>query len=567
METTPAVQEAHEMNEIPQQQNGNGVEHHKRIESTATDDPEKKILPSTDNTPTAYLTGWRLHCTTLGIVLALFLVNMEISIIGTSLVDITNDLQGFSETSWIVSGYLVTYMGFNIVWGKLSDIFGRKSMFILSMLLFTVWSAGCGASQTINQLIICRAFQGIGGAGCYSLATVLTYEFVPKEKLGMYGAINSVAVALATLGGPLFGGLICNNTTWRWVFYLNLPGGGLTMAILFLGIPNGFPYQNVPKEQAQKRHGGLRGLRRIDLFGLTMLLSGSLLLSAVLLEFSLRNGWSNPGSILLIVFALISWIVFLGWEWYIAVGGAKVEALFPWEFFLDRPWMGILLSTLLLGVPFNVIVVFIPQRLQTVSGTSPLGAGERLLPYTFAAAFGSVLAMIMGSKRRLPVVAILVIGASFQMIGLGLMTTMPTTPDWPDKGYGFLVLAGVGLGISFGIGILATPFVVKPKNIAVAGGSLIQFRFMGGVIGLAICSNVFNSRLKRGLVGILSSQQIDSLDRDTSILATLTPGVRDEALAVFAEQYNYLNWILIAFAAAQLLTAGMVWNKRWTKLG
>ena len=90
---------------------------------------------------------------------------------------------------------------------------------------------------------------------------------------------------------------------------------------------------------------------------------------------------------------------------------------------------------------------------------------------------------------------------------------------------------------------------------------------MGGVIGLAICSNVFNSRLKRGLVGILSQQQIDSLDRDTSVLATLTPGVRDEALAVFSEQYNYLNWILIAFAAAQLLTAGMVWNKRWSKLG
>jgi hypothetical protein len=115
METTPAVQEAHEaheMHEMPQrQENSNGVEHHKRIESTATDDPEKKILPASETTPTAYLTGWRLHCTTLGIVLALFLVNMEISIIGTSLVDITNDLQGFSETSWIVSGYLVTYMG------------------------------------------------------------------------------------------------------------------------------------------------------------------------------------------------------------------------------------------------------------------------------------------------------------------------------------------------------------------------------------------------------------------------------------------------------------------------
>ncbi|KAF2798817.1 MFS general substrate transporter [Melanomma pulvis-pyrius CBS 109.77] len=534
--------------------------------SEKKDDPETLDLPVVEEAPNCYITGWKLHCTTLGIVLSLLLVNLEVTIVGTSLVAITNDLQGFSETSWIVSGYLVTYMGFNIVWGKLSDIFGRKSMFILSMAIFTIWSAGCGASQTMTQLIICRAFQGMGGAGCYSLATVMTYEFVPKDKLGLYGGLNSIAVSLATLMGPLFGGLINNHTTWRWVFYLNLPAGCFVIAVLFIGIPNGFPYQNEPKDQIRPS-GGLKGLERVDFFGLTMLLAGSLILSAVLLEFSLRKGWANPGSVLLVIFAILAWVVFVGWEWYIAVGDVKVEPLLPWEFVHDRPWMGILLSTFLLGVPFNVIIVFVPQRLQTVCGVSALGAGERLLPYTFSAAFGALLAMIMGSKRRVAVVHILILGSLLQTVGLALLTTLPATTEWPDRAYGFLVIAGVGLGISFGIGILATPFVVAPQNIAVAGGSLIQFRFLGGVIGLAIVSNVFSSRLKEGLEGLLSPLEMLALDRDTSTLHTLAPDLKVKVLHVFAKEYNYQNNIIIAFAAAQLLAVAMVWNKRWSKLG
>jgi hypothetical protein len=189
------------------------------------------------------------------------------------------------------------------------------------------------------------------------------------------------------------------------------------------------------------------------------------MLSAVLLEYSIHRGWKNPGSILLIIFAILSWIAFFSWEWYIAISDAKVEALFPWEFVKDRPWMGILLSTLLCGVPFNVLVIFVPQRLQIVSGVSALGAGERLLPYTFSSAFGAALAMILGSKKRLPVYQVLIIGSLLQTIGISLLITLPTTREWPDKAYGFLVISGVGLGMSFGMGLIAAPFVVSQRNL------------------------------------------------------------------------------------------------------
>jgi len=166
----------------------------------------------------------------------------------------------------------------------------------------------------------------------------MTYEFVPKEKLGAYGALNAVSVALANVMGPLFGGLISRNTTWRWIFFLNIPAGAFIMAVLFFAIPNGFPYQNSPRHRS-KPQGGFKSLEQLDIFGLLMLLAGSLILSAALLEYSLRKGWSNPGTVLLIIFAILSWIVFIGWEWYVAVGDVKVQPLFPWDFVLDRPWM------------------------------------------------------------------------------------------------------------------------------------------------------------------------------------------------------------------------------------
>jgi MFS family permease len=411
----------------------------------------------------------------------------------------------------------------------------------------------------------------------------MTYEFVPKHKLQMYGSINSVAIALATLAGPLFGGLINNNTTWRWIFYLNIPAGVIVMVILLLSVPNGFPFQHIPHEQ-RKNSAGLRGLMRIDLIGLIFLLAGSLMLSAVLLEYSLRKGWRNAGSIVLIIFAVLSWVAFFSWEWYISTSGAKVEALFPWEFIQDRPWMGILLSTFLCGVPFNVLVIFVPQRLQIVSGVGALGAGERLLPYTFSSAFGAALAMMLGSKKRLPVYQVLIIGSLLQTIGISLLTTLPTTQEWPDKAYGFTVISGLGLGMSFGMGLLSAPFVIPPKNLgryfflsyielpaehdtAVAGGSIIQFRFLGGIIGLAIVSNVFNSRLKDRLESILTHEQILALDHDTSVLRALSQTDFARTIHVFATEYNYVNKILIAFAAAQLLAAAMVYNKKWSKLG
>ncbi|MCJ1345171.1 hypothetical protein MMC31_003377 [Peltigera leucophlebia] len=553
----------------PTQQKSCGTEHIIRKEDRQSSNGPPSAGPS-------YLHGWRLHVTTLGIVLSLFIVNLEVTIVSTSLVDITNDLEGFDRTSWIVTGYLITFTAFMITWAKLSDIFGRKQTIITSVFIFVGFSAGCGGSRTLDQL------RGIGAAGTYSMAALITYEMVLKSKLPVYGGINSVAVALATLMGPVFGGLINNNGSW------SLPVGALVTFTLFLGMPSSFPDPagTSPNEKKKFPFVSRVSLAKLEVLGAGLLLSGSLLLATALLEASNRFSWSSGGTISLLVVSGLSWICFFLWEWYITGRDGKQEPVFPWRFVHDRSFMGMLITTFLVGVPFNAVIMILPQRFQTTSGASPLAAGIRLLPYTFGAALGAVFANVIGSKRRIAVIYILFLGALLQLLGLVLLSTLPATRDLPGKAYGFETLAGVGVGVTFGILVLATPYVASPRDLGeschnerilalmdnvyfhqpyfltVATGAIIQFRLLGGLIGLSFASNVMNGYLKTHLTEILSSDALAALLKTTKVLATFAPDVREKVIEVFAQSYDLQYTLMIAFAAAQFPAAAMLWKKK-----
>ena len=167
-----------------------------------------------------YLHGRSLAAATGALCLAVFLPGLELTIVATSLVNITDDLLGFDRSSWIITAYLVTYTGFFIVLARFSEVFGRKLLIITSVAIFAAFSAGCGAAQTLTQLIILRAFQGIGASGSYSIAVVMLYELIPPEKYAAFTSIVSGVIALGLLLGPIIGGVINNYTTWRWVFFL-----------------------------------------------------------------------------------------------------------------------------------------------------------------------------------------------------------------------------------------------------------------------------------------------------------------------------------------------------------
>ncbi|KAL8959884.1 MAG: hypothetical protein Q9193_003325 [Seirophora villosa] len=167
-----------------------------------------------------YLQGVRFYLLTFALCLALFLSTLEITIVSTALVSISDELHGFHKDSWVITSYLVTYTGFLIILARLSDIFGRKPLIMFTILIFIAFSAGCGLAQTLTQLIVLRAFQGIGGGGIYTLVFVMSAELVPMTEYAKIASLMSVTFAISSLLGPILGGLICDHSTWRWVFYL-----------------------------------------------------------------------------------------------------------------------------------------------------------------------------------------------------------------------------------------------------------------------------------------------------------------------------------------------------------
>ncbi|CAG8890497.1 unnamed protein product [Penicillium egyptiacum] len=489
----------------------------------------------------------------------LYLVNLEVTIVSTSLVSITDDLDGFKETSWVVTAFLTCYTAFMSTWTKLSNIVGRKKAIIASNAVFLAFSLGCGLSQTMNELIICRALQGAGGAGVYSLTILCTYEMVPKPKVPKYGAMVAVAIALASLTGPVFGGLAAENSAWRWAFYINLPPGGLAVLVLLLAMPSTFG--TVPPLSIFSLRPNLSLFKRLDVLGAFMLIGASLLLVTVLNETYLQFEWSSGTVISLLVLSGALWVAFFAWEWYMPDYMPGLEPIFPKHFFYNRAWMGMLLTNFLCGCPWNVIIVYLAQRFQILTKLSPLQAGIHIIPYSAVATVVTMLTCLASRKFRVPVVYFALLGSILHTVGMSLLSILPENSSYPPEGYAYEAIAGAGVGMTIGILTLAIPFIVETKDFATATGALNQARFLGGAIGLAIASNILNGRLKSQLSDTLSPQQVNQVLERAGEIASLPQDVQKAAVDVFAGSYTIQFQAMIAFAASQIPASLLIYKR------
>ncbi|KAL3448147.1 major facilitator superfamily domain-containing protein [Aspergillus insuetus] len=510
-------------------------------------DIEQRTAPSAPQLESAsFITSWKLAILLLGVSIAIFLPNLEVSIVSTALVTITNDLQGFNKTGWVVVAYLVTYTGFIIIWAKLSDILTRKWSLLASLTVFIVGSAICGASQNMTMLIVFRALQGLGGAGCFSISMIVFFELIPPEKYPKYGSLLSADVALATLLGPIIGGAIADGTSWRWVFLLNLPIGAVAVVTLAVFLPNEFPHHGSASPPAETK----RSIQKVDFAGTLLLVGAILLLVTALLEATTDYTWSSALTISLLTISGILWVSFIIWEYFATKESWPVEPVFPFRFFHNRYWMGLLLQSFFLGVPFTMLVIALPQRFQTVNSMSALDAGVRLLPYAMLAPIGSLLSNIIFMRRPVPI-PLLLAGATFQVLGLALLVAEPVRESLPAKLYGYEIIAGMGVGITFGTLVTITPSSVEPRDLATATGAMIQFRQMGSTIGLSIGSALLNSHLKSHLAPpVLSTAQLESLLQNVRVIFTFPPEQQQVTRDAFSTAFELQLKVVIGLAAA-----------------
>ncbi|KAK4032521.1 major facilitator superfamily transporter [Parachaetomium inaequale] len=502
--------------------------------------------------PKLYPKGWRLHALTAGLCLSMLLSTLETTIVSTSLVSIVNDLQGFSQAGWVVTAYFLTYTGFLVIYAKLSDIFGTKLLILCAVTLFAVFSIACGVCNTMLQLIIFRAIQGIGGSGIYSLVTVMTPLMVPPAKYPTYVAIISSVFAISSVLGPLLGGAISDHTTWRWVFWLNGPGGALALVLLTISIPFSFPYpgparffSTLVSEKAWKR---------VDYLGAFASLAASILLVFALEQAGVEYPWKSAPIIVSFVLSGIFWIVFVVWERGLSLKNSVCEPMFPWSLACNRFVLGLLLNAFLTGFPFMSAIITIPQRFQVVNGTTAVDAGIRMLPLLLCSPIATILASLLLSKLRLAPLYVLLAGCSLQTLGVGLFSSLDSSDlNVPAFQYGYQVIMGCGFGLNLSTVLMMVPLVVKQRDMPVTMGAATQIRVLGGTIGLAICSALLSNHVA-SQISFLTPDQQAALLQSSQNIRRLPLELQVRIRQVYATGYNQQMRVMLYFCIASLVS-------------
>ncbi|KAH7176781.1 putative MFS multidrug transporter [Dactylonectria macrodidyma] len=478
-----------------------------------------------------------------GLWLSLFLCSLETTIVSTSLIHISNDLDDLNQASWIVVAYLLTFNAFILIWSKLSDTFGTKWLLLSANFVFFVFSIACAVSKTMVQLIIFRAFQGIGGSGMYSLVFVVMAQIVPLDKLGICTGILSSVFALASLLGPILGGVISDNTTWRWIFWLNAPGIAVVFAILGKFMSN-------PKSKTEVRDS----MKSMDLVGAFLSLAWAIPLIFALQEGGDRYEWNSGVIIGTLVTGIVMLVLFALWEGWV-YHRSSIDGLFPVRLLKRSVTVLIFLSLLWLGFTFYVPVIQIPQRFQHVNNTTATRAGILVLPLTLVSPCSALFSGILVGKNRYWAPALAILGGCLNVIGITLMSTLPIDSEISHAQYGYQVLIGMSLGLLTPSLMYLIKIQVEEKDIAGAMGVGNMGRTLGGCIGLAIGGSLLQTELDKDFPKFLTEQQIDAIDVSSALARSMLSEEQQVRVGeVYGKGFNLQFKGLIAFAGLSLIT-------------